>query len=555
MDLYARRVLGDASAGAPIVAGPFVRLAAERHLRDREAAASSSGHPGGWVFSEQAADVAITFYEDILRLPDTVDDEGFPKQFLLEPPLAFIVGSVDGWVGPDGYRRFREVYLEMGKGNAKTPLLAGFGLKGLTMDGETAAEIYAAAVTRDQARVMFRDAERMVDASPELQAIVSKTVNNLAYELSFFRPYSRDQGGKSGPRPHMALIDEVHEHPSPEVINKLKAGFKFRKNPLLALATNSGFDRTSICWHYHQHAERVLRGMVTDDRFFAYVCALDRNDDPFTDRSCWPKANPMLGITITEDYLIRQVENAKNIPAELNTVLRLNFCVWTQAQTRFLDMQKWQACAVTVPDAELVGARCYGGLDLGQSDDLCAFVRVWELEDGRVAVKCRFWLPESAREKFPHRPYQQWADEGLLVFTEGNTTDYDLVEREVSELCLESGVIECAYDKRFASQMALHLEGDGITMVDTPQGYQLNEALRRLSDLNVNEKLCHEGNQVLWWMASNAVVRHGMRGEIRLDKEKSSEKIDGIAALSMGISRMIVDPVDGPAEDPVLVTA
>lgn len=540
-------MLGDESAGVPIVAGPYVRLAAERHLRDRQLAAAPAGHPGGWVFSEKAADVAIGFFEDVLRLPDTLDEGGFPKRFLLEPPLAFIVGSIDGWLDANGNRRIREAYLEIGKGNGKTPTLAGLGLKGLTMDGETAAEIYAAAVTRDQARVMFRDAERMVDASPELQQIISKTVNNLAYELGFFRPYSRDQGTKSGPRPHMALVDEVHEHPSPEVINKLKAGFKFRKNPLLALATNSGFDRTSICWHYHQHAERVLKGMVTDDRFFAYVCGLDDQDDPLTDESCWPKANPMLGVTINEDYLRRQVENAKNIPAELNTVLRLNFCVWTQAQHRFLDMQKWQACNATVAQAELAGVPCYAGLDLGQSDDLCAFVRIWMLEDGRVAVKARFWLPEVAKQKYPNRGYDQWERLGLIVFTEGNTTDYDLVEQEVSALCRESGVRECAYDKRFASQMALHLEGDGITMVDTPQGYQLNEALRRMSDWVVNELLCHEGNLVLWWMASNAVVRHGLRGEVRLDKEKSAEKIDGIAALAMAISRAIVEAGEGPS--------
>jgi phage terminase large subunit-like protein len=209
VDTYARRVLGDPRAGAPIVAGPHVRAACQRHLADRVLAAHRGGHPRGLAFVPAAADVAIGFYEKVLRLPDTRDAAGDPKPFRLEPALAFIVGSLTGWIGADGYRRYREAYIEMGKGNAKTPLLAGLGLFGLTMDGETAPEVYAAAVTRDQARVMFRDAERMVDASPALAELaIVRTVNNLAAGLGFFRPFSRDQGVKSGPRPHMALIDD-----------------------------------------------------------------------------------------------------------------------------------------------------------------------------------------------------------------------------------------------------------------------------------------------------------------------------------------------------------
>lgn len=540
-------MLGDVAAGERIVAGPLVRKACERHLRDRELAAQPGGHPSGWWFSHAAADLVVGFFEGVLRLPDVNDENGFPKRFQLAPAQDFIIGSLMGWMGATGYRRFRDGYIEMGKGNGKTPLLAGLGLYGLTMDNETAAEIYAAATTREQARVMFLDAERIVDAVPEFTGELLRTVNNISYGLSSFRPYSRDQGQKSGPRPHMTLVDEVHEHQDAGIINKLKAGFKFRKQPLNVEITNSGFDRTSICWQHHQHGERVLSGMLTDDRFFFYICALDEGDDPLEDPSCRIKANPLLGVTIDDEYLNRQVENAKNIPAETNTVLRLNFCVWTQAQTRFIDMASWQACNVTVPEADLVGLPCYAGLDLGQSDDLCAFVLIWLLEDGRVAVKCRFWLPEVAKIKVPNRPYDQWDSLKLITFTEGNITDYDLVEQQVSELCLAWGVRECAYDKRFANQMALHLEGAGITMVDTPQGFQLNEALGRLSDWVVEHRLCHEGDQVLWWMASNAVVRHGLRGEIRLDKERSAEKIDGISALSMAISRAIAEPQDPPS--------
>jgi len=553
VDLYARRVLSDRTAGALIVAGLFVRLACERHLRDR---ARAAGDPTGWRFSEPAADVVIGFYEGVLKLPGTLDDAGEPKPFLLEPALTFIVGQL-GWLGADGYRRFRDMYIEMGKGNGKTPLLAGLGLFGLVMDNEQAAEIYANAADGGQAAVMFRDAEMMVDAAPELRAVLRRTpagepkgTGNISYEetSSFFRPYTRNQGTKSGPRPHMALNDEVHEQPNADAINKLQAGFKFRKQPLAVKTTNSGFDRTSICWQLHQHADRVLHGTVVDDRFFTYVCTLDEGDDPLTDEGCWIKANPLLGVTITLEYLRRQVANAKNIPGELNTVLRLNFCIWTNARTRDIDLAKWAACQATVTDAELGDAPCYAALDLGMSDDLCAFVRIWLLADGRIPVKCRFWLPQAALEKYPHRPYDEWRRLGNLEVTEGDTTDFAVVQEAVETDCLASGVRTLAYDPRFAHQMAQYLQGRGIDVVPTPQGFQLNEATKRMFELIGEARFCCGGNPILSVMASNFTVRHGRNKEIRPDKDAAAEKIDGMVALDMCVDQAIVrNPAAGPS--------
>lgn len=535
VDLYARCVLGDSRAGELITAGPYVRLACERHLRDRSKSI--------WIWSGAKADLAIAYYETVLRLPDTQDADGNAKPFRLAPAQVFIIGSLMGWQGPDGYRRFREGYVEMGKGNGKTPLLAGLGLYGLQMDGERAPEIYAAAVTRDQAKIMHRDAERMVDASPDLgDGVLVKTVNNLSYGLGFFRPFSRDQGMKSGPRPHMALVDEVHEHPSSEVINKLKAGFKFRKQPLAIYITNSGFDKTSICGQLHTHAENVVRGTVDDDQFFAYVCALDEGDDPLTDESCWPKVNPLLGVTITDTYLRRQVQNAKNIPAEVNIVLRLNFCVWTQAHTRAIDPVQWGACGAVVSDAQLAGEECFAGLDLGQSDDLSAFAKIWPLADGRVVVRMRYWIPEAAIKRFPNRPYDQWKAAGILEVTEGNTTDYDVVEAAIAADCEKWGVRELGYDNRFAEQMAQHLEGLGVTATNVQQGFGLNEAIRKLLSLIADQELCHGGDPMLGWMSGNVVLRHGTKGDVRLEKEKAPEKIDGFAALSNAIMLWVKQP-------------
>lgn len=516
-----------------IVAGPLVRMACERHLRDRR-----GGKKRGLVFDESAATRIIDFFEKFLRLPDVLDEDGTPRPFLLSPWQAFICGSLFGWKRANGYRRFRYAYIETGKGSGKSPLAAGMGLYGLLMDGEAAAEIYAAAVTLKQAKVLFQDAERMVEVSPELKKRIFASVNNLAYQktMSFFRPVSSEHRALDGPRPHMGFLDEVHEHPTPLVITKIRAGAKGRKQPLFVEITNSGYDRTSICFQHHEQARRVLEGTIEGDSLFAYVCTLDEGDDPLVDRTCWPKTNPGLGVTIQEDYLEEQVAIAKAVPAEMNTVLRLNFCVWTQTHSRFFDMQDWHACNATVSDDELVGAPCYAALDLGESDDLSAFARVWLLDDGRVVARMRYWTPESALERFPNRPYAEWRRAGALEVTEGNITDFDQVEQAVGEDCLRDGVIECRYDKRFAQQMALHLQGLGINMVDQPQGFQLNEALRFFSDAVVEHRFCHGGDPVLGVMASNTVVRHGRHGEIRPDKEKAPEKIDGIVAVAMAIA-------------------
>jgi phage terminase large subunit-like protein len=539
-----------------IVAGPLVRLACDRHLRDRQQAARKSGHRLGLWFHEAAANHIFEFFERLLRLPDTLDDHGDPIPFTLTPANGFIVGSLFGWKMRDGWRRFREAYVEEGKGNSKTPLAAGIGLYGLTMDGEQAAEIYSVASNIDQARICWLDADRMVEASPDLSGIIRRGKDNLACPgtYSWFRPLSKEKRGKSGPRPHFVIFDEEHEYADAVVVNKMRAGMKRRRQPLSLGITNAGFDRTSICWQHHEHSRKVLEGLVDDPRLFAFVCGLDKDDDPLVDKSCHIKANPNLGYVIQQEYLDRQVTNARHITSETNTVLRLNFCVWTQAHVSAWDMAKWRACGRTIADEDLVGAPCFGGLDLGQNDDLAAWIRLYDLED-LCAVKCRFWLPRAALTKYPDRPYAEWERDQLLTVTEGDTTDLDLIEETIIEDARTDGIIEIAYDKRFAQQLALHLQGAGLTAVDTPQGYALNEAIKSVQKMIVDLELAHGSNLILSWNMDNSVLRSGRNKEVRLDKEASKEKIDGAVALVMANARRIAQVPTEPAEDPDLVTA
>lgn len=532
-----------------------MRLACQRHLDDL----GPAGQARGLAFDDRDADHALDFFPKFLRLSE---GEHADRPFALEPWQAFIVGSLFGWKGRDGFRRFRTAYIETAKGQGKTPLLAGIGLYGITCDREPGAQVFAAAVTREQAggpASLFADAKAMAEASPELRDALVVGEHNLAHlpSRSFLRPVSSEGRSLDTKRVHMALIDEIHEHRTAVVVDKLRAGTKGRRQALIAEITNAGYDRASVCWAHHDYSARVLEGLIPQDSWFAYVCALDpcepcRNEgqtqpkegcadcDSWQDERVWPKANPNLGISITRKYLAEQVDEAVGMPTKRDIVLRLNFCVWTAQHLTWIPADRWRTCDAPIADAELAGLPCVAGLDLGQTDDFSALALVFLLPDGRVAVRMRYWIPTATLTARPERPYAAWRAAGLLAVTQGDVTDYDQVEAEVAGLCAQWGVRELAYDKRFAEQMALHLAGLGITCIDMPQGYQLNEGIRKIETLVKGGLLAHGGDPVLAWMVGNVALRRGQRGEVRLDKEKAADKIDGVAALAMAVTRAIV---------------
>ena len=370
----------EAVVSGRIVAGPHVRSACRRHLDDL-----FDAEDRGLVWDVDAADRFFRFCSTVLKLSEGQFDD---QPFDLHISQKFICGSLFGWKRKvDGKRRFRRAYIEQGKGNGKSPMVGAIGLYGLTADGESGAQIYAAGATKDQAGILFRDAVGMVDKSPSLNKVIRRSGGpgreyNLAHmkSASFFRPVSREtKKTGSGPRPHFALCDEVHEHPDGGVIEILERGFKFRTQPLLVMITNSGSDRQSICWQERQHAIKVAAREVEDDTTFSYVCALDDDDDPFVDPECWVKANPLLGVTITEEYLAIQVEQAKNIPAKANGIRRLHFCQWTDAASAWIGRDVWESIEDHTLDLDqFEGKKCYAGLDLSAKADLTAKALVFE---------------------------------------------------------------------------------------------------------------------------------------------------------------------------------
>lgn len=592
---YARNVLA-----GKIVAGRWVKLACQRHLDDLARK--------DIVWDLAAAQYGIGFFRDVLRL-NGGQFEGMP--FELEPWKAFIVGSLWGWKLKDGRRRFNIAYVEVAKGSGKSPLAAGIGHLGFIADREPRAEIYAAATKKDQAMILFRDAVAMRDQSPNLRdRLVKSGVGEKCWNLadhktgSWYRPISADEDSQSGPRPHIALVDEIHEHKSSVVIDMLQAGFKSRRNPLMFMITNSGFDRETVCWRYHEYVTQILKRTMHNDRLFGFIATLDacethwregqeqpvdncaQCDDWSKEGPHWEKANPSLDVIPGREYLRNQVRKGLDMPAEENTVRRLNFGYWTNQATRWLSMEAWDSCAAPIDFAALRGRQCYVGLDLANKIDIAALLLVFAPEDlplagpatpaivapeaaepppeyaaidienltGEFIVVPYFFIPKGTIREAMRRdnvPYDAWVKQGLIDATEGDVIDYQAIKQKLIAL-KEIYPIASSWDKTQTSHMAgfdpwnatefaNSMAADyGVNMIEVRQGYQtMSEPTKEMARLVKAKKVRHGGNPVLRWMADNVMVRTDPAGNIKPDKEKSKKKIDGIVALVIALSLVI----------------
>lgn len=563
------------------VAGPHVRNSCQRHLDDLKR--------DDIEWDQDAAERAFRFFEQKLKLSEG-QFEGKPLK--LEPAQAFIVGSLFGWKKLDGFRRFRRAFIEMGKGNGKSPLMGGIGLFGLMADGENGAQVYAAGATKDQAGVLFQDACKMVRASDWLtDRLKFSGAQGKEYNIahlktgSFFRPVSREaKKTGSGPRPHFALVDELHEHPDSGVLEILERGFKFRQQPLLLMCTNSGTDRQSVCFVEHLHAIRVAAGdlnaqhheapyvgEVIDDDTFSYVTALDPEDDPLEDPSCWIKANPLLGVTIQEDYLAGVVAQARAIPSKLNNILRLHFCVWTDADTAWMTRKALEPVLKTVDREALKGQDVWLGVDLSQVNDLTALAVAAKTgeKDGKpcYSVWVEYFTPGDtirARSDRDGVPYDLWAREGHVNAVDGSRISFRDVAQLIAELQNEYEIVSVAYDS-YAFQRGLlpELQELGLDHLDlsehpqggtkkgkltdamksaaeargdeNPSGLWMPRSVQHLEELIAEQRITIDNNPANISCLMSASTMSDRWGNFWLSKDKSAQKIDGAVAMCMAL--------------------
>lgn len=555
------------------VPGKFERLAYERHEKDLRLAygdrwddprvwddPAKSKHPAGYYFSGAAADRVVLFIEGYCRHHK---GEWAGKPFTLSPHQRFVVRCVFGWMKPDGTRRFQTVLMEVPRKDGKSELGGAIGTYLTVADNEPGAQVYSTATKEDQAKIVWNAAREMVRQSPDLKRFVQPRQKQLSCARlnSFFRPLGADSDTLDGLDPHGHICDEIHAHKKRALWDVMVTAMGARRQPLTWVITTAGvYDPESIGWELHAYAQQVLEGTIEDDTFFAIIFSIDEGDDPM-DPASWAKANPNLGTSLKLDYMKRQAATASKQPSFLNTFLRLHLNVWTQQITRWIPIEKWNACDIAVPTLEeLRGRPAWGAVDLSTKLDITALTLVMPAEDGFFDLLFRFWVPQDLvdeRARSHRKPdYSAWVRDGWLRTTPGNVIDYEFIRREVRELADVVSIQEIGFDPWNAMQWATQLQDDGFTMVEMRQGMgTLSEPSKEFEKLVVGAKLRHGGHPVMRWMVDNAVIRSDANGNIAPSKRAAAGKIDGVVSTIMALGRAILgDPGESVYESRGLVT-
>ena len=497
------------------------------------------------VYDKDAADFAVMFIESLCHTKGTWAG----KKFELIDWQEQIIRDLFGTLKPNGYRQFNTAYVEIPKKQGKSELAAAVALLLCCGDGEERAEVYGCAADRQQATIVFDVAADMVRMCPAL----NKRVKILASQKriiytptnSFYQVLSAEAYSKHGFNIHGVVFDELHTQPNRKLFDVMTKGSgDARMQPLYFLITTAGTDTNSICYETHQKAKDILDGRKIDPTFYPVIYGADESDD-WTDPKVWRKANPSLDITVGIDKVEAACNSAKQNPGEENSFRQLRLNQWVKQAVRWMPMEKWDACAFTVDEDELEGRVCYGGLDLSSTTDITAFVLVFppQDEDDKYIILPYFWVPEDTldlRVRRDHVPYDVWERKGYLQTTEGNVVHYGYIEKFIERLGERFNIREIAFDRWGAVQMVQNLEGMGFTVVPFGQGFKdMSPPTKELMKLVLEKRIAHGGHPVLRWNMDNIFIRTDPAGNIKADKEKSTEKIDGAVATIMALDRAI----------------
>ena len=523
-ELYAEQV-----RSGEILVCEYVRLAVERYYADFDRALDR-----GQYFDKKAAMRAIRFIEKLKH----TKGEWAGQRFRLESWQQFVLWNIFGWKNADGTRRFRYAYIEIARKNGKTALSAGIGLYMLFADGESRPEVYSAATVKDQAKICFSDAAEIVKAT-DLKNYLTPYRNSIVYELKggTMKPLSSDYGTHDGLNPSCGIIDEFHAHKDSGMFDVIKSAFGARRQPLMFIITTAGFDKSGVCYAYRENIIKVLRGVNEDDSLFGIIYTLDDKSE-WDDPKMWIKANPNLGVSLSTDYLADQVKDAKNRPEAVRNVMTKNVDLWVDAERTWILDDVWQKCIGTTDPADLKGCACWGGLDLSNVSDITAYVLLFH-ENDRFQLLPHFWIPEEKMlEKIRKENinYDKWAAEGYVTVTPGNVIDYDFVKADILRIVADYDLRTSAYDRWNSSQTIIDLQNEGMECNPFGQGYgSMSAPTKEFEKLVLTGKIEHFGNPVLRWMLASTLVKTDPAGNIKPDKEKSTQKIDGIVASIMAL--------------------
>lgn len=531
---YAKMVLA-----GEITAGKLVKLACKRHLDDLKKEKNKS-FP--YYFDRKTAQIRLDFY----GLCHHYKGDCAGKPMVPEPWQCFVQGCVFGWKRKsDNKRRFREVYEQVGKKNGKSTDAASTALYCMTVDGESGAEIYSAATTRDQAKIIFETARQMVTRSPELKQFINNFTNNLSVPstASKFEPVSSEAGTLDGKDVYLGLIDELHAHKNRDVYDILKGGTAARSQPLIWVVTTAGLLVNGICRERYDYAVKVLEGVIDDPTLFAYIAQPDEGDDILEPKN-FIKANPNLGVSVKLEDLKIKARQAKELPSAYTQFACKHMNLWVSASEKWMDMHKWSKSGADA-DIDLRQRRCYCGVDLSAKLDLTSVVFDFPLDNGEYAVLHHSFIPEATmieKERKDNVPYSAWVRQGYITVIPGEAIEQSWIMDYIMSMARKYKIVEIEYDPWNATEFAQRMETEGFTCVEVRQGPRtLSEPMKDVERLVVQGKLIHFKDPVLKWAISNVVATTDSAGNIKPDKSKTTQRIDPAAALITAHSRAIAD--------------
>lgn len=551
------------------VAGKLVIAACKRQYRDLK---RQNTRKFPFYFDVEAANRACRFIELLPHIKGEWAKRG--ELIRLEPWQCFLVTTLFGWkcaktiTDADGRalmfehtRRFRTVYWEVARKNAKSTLLSAIALYMLVADGEEGAEVYSAATTHKQAKIVWEAAKSMVLRAPGMKQHFGIETNakniHVIEHAARFEPLHSQGETLDGLNVHCAINDELHAHKKRDLYDVLETATGSRTQPLILNITTAGTNRAGICYELRTYVVKLMQRIFEDETFFGVIYTLDEDDDPW-DRKNWAKANPNYGVSVYPFDMERLARKAQESPASINNFLTKRLNIWCNAEAAWMDMLRWDKCADTrLREEDFAEDPCWIGVDLASKIDMNAVVKLYKrIIDGETHVYCfsRFYLPELAIEQGTNSQYDGWRRRGLLIATPGNIIDMDRIEDDViadrdslnlQEVCFDPG--------HNATQWASHLDDEGLEMVEVrPSVLNFSEPMKWWEALVLDGRFHHDGNPILTWMVSNVVVRHDQKDNIYPRKERPENKIDGAVAVITGLNRLLAD--ENSQGDPMVMS-
>jgi phage terminase large subunit-like protein len=463
-----------------------------------------------------------------------------------------------GWMRPDGTRRFRQTYVEIPKKNGKSEFLSALVLYHLIADGEMGSEIYLCAYTKNQAAYIFKDCVMMIESSPELDEILevvnSFHVKEIKYKAtrSIVTVMSSDAPSADGKSSALTVHDELHRQRDDKMWNVMEQAGIARSQPMLVSITTAGVDKKSICYRQHEIARQIKEGVIIDIPFLGMVFSADHLQDKLDDPATWTIANPAMGEIIKLQDFEGEYKRSKVSPTAYNNFIRLRLNIWTAEESRFIERDKWVRCGTdekgnprTVPWEQLKKLPCYAGLDLANISDANAFVMCWLMPDGTYFHIPWFWLPKdyaTVRQERDGIPYLSWAKKpsNNLTLTEGDVADYDFIKAKIIELSKVFKIKKILCDQYNATQIAIQLAAEGLPIEFMRQGFlSMNAPTMALQMLIQDGKFHHANNDVMGWMADNAMAVYDPSDLIKVSKKKSKDKVDGIVSAVQALNGWI----------------